>query len=68
MVEAMQNSGGKAQIVTTVFNGKKGHPVLFHKDLFNEILTLSPNQTLSDIVQAHSDRVVTVEAPEWTIK
>jgi molybdenum cofactor cytidylyltransferase len=68
MVEAMQNSGGKAQIVTPVFNGKKGQPLLIRKDLFGEILTLDPSQNLSNIVQAHADRLVTVEAPEWTIR
>jgi len=65
MIQKMENNAD-ALIVSPLHNGKKGHPLLFRKQLFGEILSLKETQTIRDIVHAHSDRLVTIEAPEWT--
>ncbi|MGZ4852746.1 MAG: nucleotidyltransferase family protein [Halobacteriota archaeon] len=56
----------EALIVSPTHNGKRGHPVLFHRALFGEILSLDNAATIRDIIHRHADRVLTVEAPEWT--
>jgi len=63
MIQKMETSG--ALIVNPIHNGKKGHPLLFSRQLFGEIMTLKDTQTIRDIVYAHADRLVTVEAPSW---
>jgi CTP:molybdopterin cytidylyltransferase MocA len=48
-------------IVLPVHNGRRGHPVVFAADLFEEILQLSPDQGLNTVVRRDSRRVI--EAP-----
>jgi molybdenum cofactor cytidylyltransferase len=67
MVQQMENSQGKALIVSPIHKGKKGHPLLFHRQLFAEILNLKNPQTIRDIVHRYADRLLTIEAPQWTI-
>jgi molybdenum cofactor cytidylyltransferase len=67
MVKQMENSQGKALIVSPIHKGKKGHPLLFHRQLFAEILNLKNPQTIRDIVHRYTDRLLTIEAPQWTI-
>ena len=67
MVEKMENSQGQALIVRPIHKGKKGHPLLFHSQLFMEIMTLKNPETIRDIVHRHADRLLTLEAPQWTI-
>ncbi len=55
-----------ALIVSPKYKGKSGHPVLFHRTLFNEILSLEKNATIRDIIHRHADVVLTIDAPEWT--
>lgn len=67
MIQQMDNNQNKALIVSPVYKGKKGHPLLFHRKLFEEIRRLKAPQTLRDIVHAYADRMIMVDAPEWTI-
>jgi molybdenum cofactor cytidylyltransferase len=67
IIHEMESNLGKALIVSPIHNGKKGHPLLFHRRLFDEILNLRRNETIRDVVHRHADRLITVEAPEWTI-
>jgi len=67
MIQQMENSQGKALIVSPIHKGKKGHPLLFHRRLFTEILSLKSPQTIREIVHRHADRLLTIEAPQWTI-
>ncbi len=55
-----------ALIVSPVYKGKKGHPLLFRSQLFTAILDLKSSQTIRDVVHRHVDRLVTIEAPQWT--
>jgi len=66
IVQTMENSHDQALIVSPVHKGKKGHPLLFHRELFGEILSLKGTQTMREVVHGHVDRLVMVEAPEWT--
>jgi len=56
-----------ALIVCPMYKGKKGHPLLFRRHLFGEIMSLREDQTIRDVVHAHTDKLMTVEAPEWSI-
>src|SRR5208283_4437738 len=67
MVQQMENRQGKALIVSPIHKGKKGHPLLFHRQLFGEILNLKSPQTIREIVHRYADRLLTIEAPQWTI-
>ena len=58
----------EALIVSPIHNGERGFPLLFRREIFAEILILTGNQTIRDLVNNHSGRLLTVEAPEWTIK
>jgi molybdenum cofactor cytidylyltransferase len=53
-------------IVSPVHMGKKGHLLLFRRQLFGEIMNLEPKQTIHDVVNIHSDKILTIEAPQWT--
>ena len=65
MIQTMEKNA-EALIVCPVHKDKKGHPLLFRRQLFGEILSLKTTQTIREIVHAHTDRMVTLEAPEWT--
>ena len=67
MVQQMENSQGKALIVSPIHKGKKGHPLLFHRQLFAEILNLKSPQTTREIIHRYVGRLFTIEAPQWTI-
>ena len=66
MVKELENNGDAA-VLSPIHNGKKGHPLLFSKRVFGEILNLKSTQTIRDVVHAHEDQLVTIEAPAWTI-
>jgi len=56
-----------AKIVCPIVNGKKGHPVLFDKSLFGEILALGKDQFLRDVIHRHKDSLQVVESEDWAI-
>jgi len=65
MIQTMEKNA-KALIVSPIHNGKKGHPLLFRRQLFGEIFSLKTTQTIREVVHAHTDQLVTLEASEWT--
>jgi len=67
MIQQMENNLDRVLIVSPIHKGKKGHPLLFHRRLFGEILGLKESETIRDVVHKHADRLLTIEAPEWTI-
>jgi molybdenum cofactor cytidylyltransferase len=64
-IDAWRNQ--KARIVSPVYKGKKGHPVLFDRSLFNEILSLDKQKTIRDIIHAHADELHLIETGKWAI-
>jgi molybdenum cofactor cytidylyltransferase len=65
MVATMENNP-ETLIVSPIYEGKKGHPLLFRKSLLGELMSLKDNHPISDIISDHFDKLVTVEAPEWS--
>ena len=66
LIEQMEQRRDKALIATPIYNGQKGHPLLFHSQLFAEILDLKSSQTIRDVVHSHADKLVKIDAPQWT--
>jgi len=56
-----------AKIVSPVYKGKKGHPVLFDQSLFDEILSLQRYEMIRDVIHRHSEGLKLVEAGEWAV-
>ncbi len=67
MIEHMERNIGKALIVSPIYKGKKGHPFLLSKELFNEILSLKENEVIRDVIHRHVDKLLTIEGAKWTI-
>jgi molybdenum cofactor cytidylyltransferase len=63
MQAALEDLPG-ALIVSLTYNGKRGHPVLFKAQLFDEIL--SHEGTLKEIVDGHADAHASIEGDEWS--
>ncbi|MCK4953270.1 hypothetical protein KAS14_05760, partial [Candidatus Bathyarchaeota archaeon] len=53
-------------IVSPIHKGKRGHPVLFSKELFDEILSLRKNMMIREVIHRHSDLLLTIKADRWT--
>jgi molybdenum cofactor cytidylyltransferase len=66
MVALMYSDQG-ALLVSPVFEARRGHPVLFRRALFPEILNLSRQETLKDIVSRHESSHRFVEGDFWCV-
>ena len=64
MVQTMENNVDTL-IVSPIHEGQRGHPLLFRRKLFAEILSLQPPLTIRDVVHAHVEGLVALEAPQW---
>jgi molybdenum cofactor cytidylyltransferase len=58
---------GNALLVSPVFKGKSGHPVLISKKLFSEFLNLSLNKTMKDVVLRYHREHQYVKGNIWTV-
>jgi molybdenum cofactor cytidylyltransferase len=67
LLKAIDTWKGGAKIVSPVYEGKKGHPVLFDKSLFDEILSLEKQEMIRDVIHRHESEHHLVEAGEWAI-
>jgi len=57
----------EAQIVSPRYGERAGHPVLFRRSLYGEILSLGPGESLRDVVARHGDGHRYVEGDAWTV-
>ena len=64
MTETMA-SHPDAFIVSPVHEGRRGHPVLFDRTLFEEILGLSEGENLRQVVDRHEDEHRLIEGDFW---
>lgn len=64
MVDTLR-SDPHALIVSPVHEGRRGHPVLFRRALFPEILGLGLDKTLRDVVDGHEEAHSLVEGDLW---
>jgi molybdenum cofactor cytidylyltransferase len=49
------------RIVLPIHEGRRGHPVFFSSELFDEILSLQPDQGLNSVVRRDPARILEVE-------
>jgi molybdenum cofactor cytidylyltransferase len=54
-----------ALIISPVHNGRRGHPVLFRRALFNEILDLTDDETVKHVVLRHEKDHKSVRGSSW---
>src|ERR1700690_3133653 len=54
----------KRRIVLPTFRGRRGHPVLFHSELFDELLSASPDKGARQVVWAHETDIAEVSTEE----
>jgi len=66
MAAAME-ADPEALIVSPVHGGRRGHPVLFRRPLFQEILGLGPGETVRDVVLGHDADHRLVEGGVWCV-
>jgi molybdenum cofactor cytidylyltransferase len=64
MIDAMETNS-EALIVSPVHEGRRGHPVLFRKAIFTEIMGLGRGKTLKDVVEGHGGHHLEVEGDIW---
>ena len=62
LIEAFDASGRR--IVAPTFNGRRGHPVIFHASLYDELLAASPETGARQVVWAHANEVLEVPTGE----
>jgi len=58
---------GGAKIVSPVYKGKKGHPVLFDRSLFEEILALKNGELIRDVIHRHEKDHYLIKAGDWAV-
>lgn len=61
----LMGSNPDALIVSPMYYGKRGHPVLFRRVLFREILDLGEDETVKDVVTRHELDHKYVEGSIW---
>ena len=66
MIDVMEGDPS-ALIVSPTYKDRRGHPTLFRRPLFSEILGLGEDETLRDVVVRHEAEHRTVEGDEWNV-
>jgi len=64
MVERLEENG-EALIVSPIHESKRGHPVLFRREILGEFMELGDGETMKDVVNRHESRHVYVESDIW---
>ena len=54
-------------IVVPVFNGKRGHPVLFSRSLFKELINVPAEEGARHVVYSNEDKVVEIRTSDGNI-
>jgi len=57
----------EALLVSPMYQGRRGHPVLFHKTLFHEILALPPGTPIKMVVDRYEAHHRYVEGDLWCV-
>ncbi|NDJ77656.1 MAG: putative selenium-dependent hydroxylase accessory protein YqeC [Chloroflexi bacterium] len=58
---------GRGNIVAPVYRGERGHPVLFDRRFWPELLALKPGSAPRDVVRQHTDQLVLVDVANDSI-
>ena len=64
MVNGLEEKG-EALIVSPIHESKRGHPVLFRREILEEFMELGDNETMKDVVNRHESRHIYVESDIW---
>jgi molybdenum cofactor cytidylyltransferase len=56
-----------ALIVSPVYKGKRGHPILFRRELFAEFMRLNESETLKTVTDRHETRHRYVDGDIWCV-
>lgn len=62
LIEGLEDSG--KLIAVPRFRGKRGHPVIFARSLFNELLNAPEDQGAKAVVNAHRDETLEIETED----
>jgi molybdenum cofactor cytidylyltransferase len=62
LIEGLEDSG--KLIAVPRFRGKRGHPVIFERSLFNELLNAPEDQGAKAVVNAHRDETLEIETED----
>lgn len=65
VMAATMASDPDSLIVSPVYKNRRGHPVLFRRTLFPEILNLGVDETLMDVIHRHEGAHRLVEGNLW---
>jgi len=57
----------EALLISPMYQGRRGHPVLFHKTLFHEILALPPGTPIKMVVDRYEAHHRYVEGDLWCV-
>lgn len=61
VIDALIENFAAGRIIVPVCNGRRGHPVLFARDVLQEILALPPSQGANIVVRRDPGRIVEVQ-------
>ncbi|MBN1682489.1 nucleotidyltransferase family protein [Candidatus Bathyarchaeota archaeon] len=64
MIDKLSNED--ALIISPIHKGKYGHPVLFHRKIYTEILNQREDSVLKEIITNNSNKHKTVKGSVWT--
>lgn len=67
LLNAFHKNFSSNKIMVPTYQGKRGHPPIFPKTLFSEILFAPPSQTAADIIRKDHGRVLEVETEDECI-
>ena len=62
LIEEFDRSGKR--IVVPTFSGRRGHPVIFHAALYEELLAASDDVGARQVVRAHPEEIAEVATDE----
>jgi len=62
VIEAFRETG--KPIVVPVFHGQRGHPALFARSMFDELLNAPADQGARHVVKSNADKVFEVDIPD----
>ena len=65
LIETYENA--RPLIVIPTYDGRTGHPVLFDVSLKEEIQSMDPERGLREVIRAHSNGIVRIEASDRSV-
>ena len=66
MINTMQGDP-QSLIVSPVYQGRRGHPVLIGRALIEDFMNLEPGQTLKTVIDNNEEHHLYVEGDIWTV-